>query len=102
MKELEEALTKLAGSLEIIDLRAANYVRNIQGKSPQEIADDLSLWGGAGSIMDIDASEHPRDIQRAFENSFINLGQVLLDAGFKNPRMESWVNTFKKWSNENV
>jgi len=73
MKELDEALTKLASSLEIIDQRAANYVRNIQGNSPQEIADDLSLWGGAGSIMDIDVSEHPRDIQRAFENSAIYL-----------------------------
>ena len=102
MKELEEALTKLADSLEKIERRAANYVRNIRGSSPQEVADDLSLWGGAGSIMDIDASQYPREVQRAFENAAINLGRVLLAAGYNNQRMESWVNTFETWSNENV
>lgn len=96
MKMINEALEELAESVESFDGEMAEYLRGTKGYSPQQIADDLSLWGASGSVMDQVAAQE-RDVQRLFEAKAIALGTVLRNSGVIKSRMDKWIYAFEIW-----
>ena len=102
MKEIKNALNKLADMLSPFDEETAKYALSLKKKSPQDIANDLLLWGGSGSLMDQGIYGQNRDMKRMFEGAAINLGKKLKKAGYTNLRMENWIEAFEIWSKENI
>jgi hypothetical protein len=98
MKSIADALEKLANVLSPFDVGGATYIRKQRKCTPQQIADDLSIWGGPGSLMDQSLCNHPRSLCLLFEAAAIELGHALIQAGANNKRMEGWVHVFESWS----
>jgi hypothetical protein len=90
MEAVRAALEAMAQSLSLVDRRSAAYLRAKAAKSPQEIADDLNIWGGAGSLMDQSHVPDALNLRVAFERGAIELAKALVLAGAKNGRMEWW------------
>lgn len=97
MNDIADALDKLAKTLAPYDRRSANYVRKQKGIPAQQIADDLNLWGGMGSLMDEGVAGKGREIQRPFEAAAVELAAKLKAAGAINARVEKWVDVFTHW-----
>lgn len=98
MKSVKEALEALAESVAPYNEKAASYLRGLNGQTPQQIADDLSLWGGAGSLMDEGVFGEGREVQRLFESNAIALGHALKDSGAASTRMDQWLGVFESWA----
>lgn len=76
MKSIEEAIEALAGTVEPFNGEMAQNIRLTKGRSPQQIADDLAIWGASGSVMDQLIGQE-REVQRRFEAKAIALGGSL-------------------------
>jgi hypothetical protein len=92
----------MANSLQPYGDAASKYVLKAKKLSPEAIANDLSFWGGSGSLMDQAIEGGRGAARRSFETAAIELGNALLEAGARNPRMEHWIDVFQKWKAENV
>jgi hypothetical protein len=90
MESVRVAIETMARSLAPVDRRSAAYLRAQAAKSPQEIADDLNIWGGAGSLMDQSHIPDPLNHRVAFEHGAIELAKALVAAGARNGRMQWW------------
>ena len=102
MKKVHHALNNIADKLQPYDQVMARYVRKSARKSSQEIADDLTFFGGAGSLMDQGLISQDKSVRRDFEISLVNLGKALIENGAKNERMSFWMSAFDRGYNENV
>jgi hypothetical protein len=102
MNKINDALQSLANTLKPFDDAASKLVLKAKKSSPQEIANDLTLWGSSGSLMDQAIEGERGDARRAFEVAAISLGNALVEAGARNERMENWVKIFEQWKHENV
>jgi hypothetical protein len=92
MNPVLDALEVMAKSLAPVDRKSAWYLRTCAEKTPQQIADDLNIWGGAGSLMDQSHIPDPLALRVAFERGAIDLAKALVAAGASNRRMEWWAN----------
>lgn len=101
MNIIDEALEALAGIVESFDGEMASYLRLTKGRSPQQIADDLSLWGASGSVMDQVANQE-RTVQRLFEAKAIALGVALRQSGVMKSRMDQWIYAFEIWEKNGI
>lgn len=90
MNSVQDALELMAKSLAPVDRGSAGYLRQCASKTPQQIADDLNIWGGAGSLMDQSHIPDPLKLRVAFEKGAIQLAKALVAAGATNRRMEWW------------
>ena len=81
---------ELAETLSPVDAGAAAYIRSCTSKTPQQIADDLSLWGGSGSLVDQAHTHDPVGLRHSFETALIALAFAVIAAGARNPRVEWW------------
>ncbi|NVJ66226.1 MAG: hypothetical protein HWE16_07035 [Gammaproteobacteria bacterium] len=45
-------LLELSSALSVYDIATSKYLKALSNKSLEEIAKDINLWGGAGSITD--------------------------------------------------
>lgn len=90
MNSVRDALEGMAKSLAPVDRKSAGYLRRCAHKSPQQIADDLNIWGGAGSLMDQSHIPDPLQLRVSFEKGAIELAKALVAAGATNRRMEWW------------
>ena len=102
MTNVRDALEAMAETVAPFNENAASHLRELKKQLPQQIADDLSLWGGAGSLMDQGISGQGREIQRIFESKVIALGHALKESGAANARMEKWLGVFESWSSSGV
>lgn len=90
MNAIEDALEVMAKTLAPVDRGGAAYLRAAATKSPQQIAEDLNIWGGAGSFMDQSHTPDPLRLRVAFERAAMDLARALVIAGAKSRRMEWW------------
>ena len=90
MNPVHEALQSMAKSLASVDHAGAAYLRRMAARTPQEIADDLSIWGGSGSLMVQSHIPDPLNLRASFEGGAIQLTKAFVAAGAKNRRMEWW------------
>lgn len=102
MNDVGEALEALAEAVAPCDQKSASRLRQLRKRTPRQIADDLFLWGGEGSLMDQSASGQGRETQRVFENRAIALGRALQEAGATSARMEKWIAAFETWAKDGV
>jgi hypothetical protein len=92
MKTIADALTEMAKCLSPVDRGGAAYLREAISKTPQQIADDLNIWGGAGSFMDQSHTPDTLGLRVPFEEAAISLAGALVAAGARGGRMEWWAN----------
>jgi hypothetical protein len=90
MSAIRDAIEEMAKSLAPVDRGSAAHLRQAASRSAQEIADDLNIWGGAGSLMDQSHTPDPLKLRSIFERGAIQLAQALVAAGATNSRMEWW------------
>lgn len=102
VQEIHAALERLASVLSPYDKRTANYVRKCKASTAQEVADDLDLWGGMGSIMDEGVAGKDRSIQRQFEAAAIELANALQREGANSKYMNKWKDVFKQWQSVGI
>ena len=102
MKNIKIALNNLAESLSPFDSGSANYIRKLKNKTPEEIANDNNIWGGAGSLLDNGISNSTPGAEAMFMENALNLGKALLAEGCENPRLKNWVSTYEQWQNNNA
>ena len=102
MKQINHALDRLADLTMSFDEGNTKYFGKLKKKTPQEIADDLNLWGGPGSFADQGMAGMDREMARAVESAMIELGEALRSSNAANSRMDLWVDTFKKWRDERI
>ncbi len=95
-------LDALATLIAPFDASSAKYLRSLRNRSAQQIADDLNLWGGSGSLMDEALVNQPREVCRKFEAAVVRLGRTLIEQGAHSPRMEKWIVVFERWAREGV
>lgn len=88
MTRIDKALASLANAVSPFDESGAKLIRKLGKYSPQQIADDLSIWGGAGSLMDYGFE---REQARHIEAAAIELGHALVEAGLA---ASEWSNGF--------
>jgi hypothetical protein len=90
MNPIEQALEAMAKSLAPVDRAGAAYLRARAKRTAQQIADDLNIWGGSGSLMDQSHTPDPLKLRVAFERGAIELAKALLAAGAAGQRMQWW------------
>ena len=88
MKRIRSLLDEMANAISPVDHGAAVFLRACKSKTPQELANELYLWGGSGSLLDRSNSLDVVGTRGAFEKSAAELAQALIDAGAQNPRLE--------------
>jgi hypothetical protein len=90
MNEVRAALALMVKHLGPGDRKAKSYLRSLATKTPQEIANDVNLWGGMGSIMDQSHIPDPLNQRVDFERAAIQLARALLAAGGASGRVQQW------------
>lgn len=56
------------------------------------------LWGGSGSLCDSALLDAPLSVRREFQRLIVELAELQLSIGLKNPRTELWSSAYKSWS----
>lgn len=100
--EIRASLLSLAEIIAPFDQGIAKHLSNLSHSNPQAIADDLSIWGGAGSLMDEFLAGERNELRRMFEAKAVILGNLLLTQGARNKRMENWIAAFQTWNRHDV
>jgi hypothetical protein len=103
---VREHLRQLGGLLSAHDAGLARIVEKAASAGEKELGIFLvsnDLWGGSGSIADQAGLGAGRDAStRAMEHALIELGEEQIRLGVVNPRTASWVQAFKKWTENGI
>jgi hypothetical protein len=102
MSTIRQALEGVANVLSGHGQKSESYVRQCIDKDAQLVANDINLWGGAGSLMDSALAGEGREIQRRFEAAVIELVHTLQRSGANSTWMEKWASVFEEWRRQNV
>jgi len=90
-QRVKEALRPLAELLQRLNAPAAKHLLGSVGRSPQQIADDRSLWGESGSLLDWIHRSDREPSRGELKDAFLELGLALLAAGAANVDVERWI-----------
>jgi hypothetical protein len=98
MNKITQSIDQLISILSSSDLSAAAYLEKIKRRPPSDIATDLNIWGGSGSLMDQGLYGHPPSELKAFYSAAIDLAESLIAVGAYSDRMKLWLDVNKKWN----
>jgi predicted ATPase len=90
MEDIRSTLEAMASHLGPADRKDKPYLRALAAKTAHEIANDVYLWGGMGSLLDQSHIPDPLNQRVAFERAAIQLARALVAAGASNGRVEWW------------
>lgn len=96
MKRIRALLDEMANAISPVDHGAAVFLRSCKSRTAQELADELYLWGGSGSLLDRSNSLDVVGTREAFEKSAVELAHALSEAGARNHRMEFCATMFSR------